>query len=294
MAQMSWSEACQLDPSLLSLSSVISEPTKAETLSGLSNVNWKLSFSHEPPLVWRPATLISEAFSVARIQEYQILKLLEQQKALLTPKARLVNHQGLLVEWLEGNEVDNISNETILRLAAQIHQMDMSRTPILPFSYTARVDHYWLKLHDSPYITQEVTRLYKQWRNPPLVDLIPATLCHFDLGCHNLIRSGAGYQIIDWEYASLADPRIELAMLVETQQAELATFVAQYCTIREIDDIDGWIEAVKAWLPRIRLMALLWYYLAYQHWQTEQHLINANQLLALLCCEDHCLINPDR
>lgn len=295
MAQMSWNEACQLDPTLLSLSSDISEPIRAETLSGLSNVNWKLSFATEPPLVWRPASAMSEAFSVSRIQEYQILKLLEHQSTLLlTPKARLVNHYGLLVEWLEGDEIDAISDETLLRLAVEIHQIDLSKTPILPFSYTARVDHYWLKLHDSPHITPQITQLYKQLRNLPFADLVPATLCHFDLGCHNLIRCGAGYQVIDWEYASLADPRIELAMLVETQQTELATFVARYCTLRNIAEIDDWIAAVKAWIPRVRLMAMLWYYLAHQYWQTEQHLNNANQLLAQLCSGDHCLLNPEK
>ncbi len=283
MVHMSWNEACELDPSLLSLNGTIPPPDKVETVSGLTNLGWKLSFSELAPLVWRPVSDISQTFSISRIQEYQILKFLEKQPDLLTPKAILVNSRGLLIEWLEGETVKSVSNDTILRLVSKVHQMDMSNTAILPFSYTARIDHYWLQLMDSGHISEPVTGLYHQWRTVPVVGMVPPTLCHFDLGCHNLIKNDSGYQLIDWEYASLADPRIELAMLADQSETEVVPFVAQYCKMRNIQDIDGWIEGVKAWIPRVRVMSMLWYFLAHYHRKTDDYLINANLLLERLC-----------
>ncbi|MCG3758707.1 thiamine kinase [Vibrio cincinnatiensis] len=271
MARMSWREACQLDPTLQSLTHFFtSTPEYAQTLTGgLTNRCWKITHTADQVFVWRPITLITKGLSISRAQEYQILKAIESSH--LGPKAVVMNDQGLLVEWIAGkSQAEESVWESILKVLVQIHQLETSRIPVPPFNYTARVDHYWLHLKpdvkSSPF-----EPLYQQWRTMPNCASLPLTLCHFDLAGYNLIKTEAGFRAIDWEYASIADPRLDLAISIDVAGEKLLDAVFRYCQLRNIQQVDSWIEGVKAWQPRVRMMAMLWYLLAYQLWGGDEY-----------------------
>ena len=118
-----------------------------------------------------------------------------------------------------------------------------------------------------------------------------AALCHFDLGCYNLVRGEEGVKVIDWEYAGLADPRLDLTLILQLADVPIERGVEQYCRIRGIEDVALWLEGVRAWMPRTRMMAMLWYLLAYKLWDDEQYLDSAREFKDLLCMEDHCFDN---
>ncbi|MEZ8823015.1 phosphotransferase [Vibrio amylolyticus] len=270
MARMSWQEACLLDTSLQSLDHFFNNsPSYAQTLTGgLTNRCWKVVLPNNDCFVWRPTTSITTAFAISRIQEYQLLSSIESTH--IGPKPIFVNEHGLLVEWIEGESLTTgLSFDSLLKTLVAIHQLDTSRVPVAPFSFTARVDHYWLQLNEK-HKTDEVTQLYQRWRSAPSLSDVGVTLCHFDLAGYNMVKTESINRVIDWEYASLADPRLDLTLSIQVAQEKPLESVYRYCQLREIQGVDDWVEGVLAWLPRIQMMSMLWYLLANQLWGDEK------------------------
>lgn len=277
MAKIAWQEAVVLDPSLSSLNHFFAvRPEYAQTLTGgLTNRCWKI-VAGDSAFVWRPATPITKAFSISRFQEYQILKAIECTQ--IGPKAELVNEHGLLVEWIEGeSQSHGLAFDTLLKTQSRIHQLDIHRIPVVPFNYLGRVDHYWLQIGD-PLKTQQVKAIYQQWRSMPNLRDVGQVLCHFDLAGYNMVKTEQGQRVIDWEYAALADPRIDLALSIDVADEPVLDAVCRYCQLRELSDIDAWVEGVQAWRPRTTMMAMLWYLLAYQLWADVLYLQQAQSL----------------
>lgn len=283
MARMSWSEACQLDSSLLSLDHFFSVPPDyAQTLTGgLTNRCWKVVSSNGEAYVWRPATQITKAFSISRFQEYQILSAIRDSQ--LSPAPIFINDQGLLVEWVEGESLAaSLDFDSLLKTMVAIHNLNTQRIPVAPFNFTARVDHYWMLLRED-LKTQPYHDVYHGWRKAPVLADVGTTLCHFDLAGYNMVKTMQGNKVIDWEYAALADPRLDLTLSIDVMDASPLEAVYQYCKLREIEGVDDWVEGVMAWKPRATMMAMLWYLLAYQLWGDEQYLTQAEKILDTFC-----------
>jgi thiamine kinase len=275
---MSWQEARLLDTSLQSLDHFFNvAPSYAQTLTGgLTNRCWKVVLPNNDCFVWRPTTPITTAFAISRFQEYQLLSSIESTQ--IGPKAILVNDQGLLVEWIEGESLSTgLSFESLLHTLVSIHKLDTSRVPVAPFSFTARVDHYWLQLDDI-YKSDEVKSLYQRWRSSPNLADLGLTLCHFDLAGYNMVKTDSVHRVIDWEYASVADPRLDLALSIQVAQEKPLESVFRYCQLRELQGVDDWVEGVQAWLPRIEMMSMLWYLLAFQLWGDDKFRAEAQLL----------------
>ncbi|PFG45888.1 thiamine kinase [Vibrio sp. ES.051] len=293
MAWFSWQPAKQLDPSLNALDGFFTEPpVKVQTVTGgLTNRCWRLESSQGLAYVWRPTSQVCKAFSISRHNEYQVLNAISSLN--IGPKPIFVHEQGLLVQWLEGQVLTDLGIELneLLTIAVTIHQHPVNTIPLVPFSYIARIDHYWLELDDQ-YAGTEFESLYLKWRTEPSIDTVPLALCHFDLGCYNLVRGADGVKVIDWEYAGLADPRLDLTLTLQVAGAPIEDAVTQYCQLRDIEDPSIWLAGVQAWQPRTLVMAMLWYLLAYKLWEDEQYLNSAHECKAALCIEDHCFENP--
>ena len=283
MAIFSWSEAKLLDTSLSSLDGYFSQPpAKAQTLAGgLTNRCWKLVSVNGAEYVWRPITPITNAFFISRHEEYQVLSAIE--RLGIGPSPIVVNEQGLLVEWVAGDTLyEGLDIDDLLKTLISVHLVNTARLPIKPFSFTARVDHYWLQL-DAVHKTEVYSTIYKEWRTTPSIPSVELSLCHFDLGGYNLVKNSDGIKIIDWEYAAIADPRLDLTLTISVADARVQETVEKYCQLRGIHDVQLWLDGVKAWLPRSRMMAMLWYLLAHQLWGDESYLREAEALSHTFC-----------
>ncbi len=279
MATFSWLQAKQLEPTLNVLDDFLCEPpVKLQPLTGgLTNRCWRLETSKGLAYVWRPLSKVCQAFGLCRQNEYQVLNAIAHFG--IAPSPIFVHEQGLLVEWVEGQTLANVALELdqVLFAAASFHQLSASDVSVISFSFVSRVDHYWLELGEK-YSRTEFEQLYRKWRTEPDIEALTPTLCHFDLGSYNLVKSGNGVKVIDWEYASLADPRLDLAITLQVAEAPLEEAVVRYCEIRNINNIPVWLEGVRVWQPRAMMMAMLWYLLAYQLWGDEQYLISADEM----------------
>ena len=283
MAIFSWSEAKLLDTSLSSLDGYFSQPpVKAQTLTGgLTNRCWKLVSVNGAEYVWRPITPITNAFFISRYEEYQVLSAIE--RLGIGPSPIVVNEQGLLVEWVAGDTLyEGLDIDDLLKTLISVHLVNTARLPIKPFSFTARVDHYWLQL-DAVHKTEVYSTIYKEWRTTPSIPSVELSLCHFDLGGYNLVKNSDGIKIIDWEYAAIADPRLDLTLTISVADARVQETVEKYCQLRGIHDVQLWLDGVEAWLPRSRMMAMLWYLLAHQLWGDESYLREAEALSHTFC-----------
>ncbi|MFV0448494.1 MAG: phosphotransferase [Vibrio sp.] len=283
MARMSWQEACQLDPTLQAVAHYFSFPPEyAQTLTGgLTNRCWKVVCQKGETYVWRPNTSITKAFSISRFQEYQILKAIENTN--IGPVPVFISEHGLLVEWVAGESLsEGISFDSLLKVQSRIHTIETIKIPVVPFSFSARIDHYWFQIKQS-LKTPEFEKLYRDWRNSPSLANVGYALCHFDLAGYNMVRTENGIKVIDWEYASVADPRMDLALSIDVAGENPAEAIARYCQLRNIEDIDTWIEGTKAWLPRTTVMAMLWYLLAFQLWGDEYYYQQAIKIKETFC-----------
>lgn len=275
---MSWNEATSLDESLLSLNQFfVDPPLMAETLvGGLTNRCWKVTSSKGVPYVWRPTSTISFQFGISRSREHQLLESLKSH--YFAPNSIYLSEKGLLVEWLEG-QVGRfpISETDIIATLCNIHSVNIHNKPVPLFSYTSKVDGYWHRL-DKSQKTPQMIRHYQRLREQPSITPVSPALCHLDLGQYNMVMSEQGIKVIDWEYAGVADPRMDLAMTIELAELDMPRSVANYCQIRNIEDVDIWLQGVNQWQSRNMFMALLWYLLGYQIWQDDSYLQQADEL----------------
>jgi len=279
---MTWSEAKSLDESLSSLDSFFnSSPQIAEILAGgLTNRCWKITCNVGIPYVWRPISAQLFQFGISRVREYQLLDSLA--KYHFSPVPIHLNNQGLLVEWLEeSEETIPFSDRELINTLCNIHSVNTHNKPISLFSFTAKVDSYWHRLH--PRLkTKPCEAIYSQYRELPYIPPVDATLCHFDFGDYNMVRTDQGIKVIDWEYAGVGDPRMDLAMTLDLAELDFTQSVAEYCHIRGLQDTDNWLLGVNQWKPRNQMMSMLWYLLGYQLWNDEHYLQQAKCLEVLL------------
>ena len=282
MARIPWDDACIFDPSLEVLRREWPHPPAfVETLAGgLTNRCWKIIDVRGQALIWRPVTNLTRDLAISRLQEFQVLSAIENATPYLGPKALAHYPEGLLVEWVEGVDVAALSDKDCVRLLAEIHRQDICSAAIAPFNFTARMDHYWLTLQNYSIDLTEFEVYYRQLRMMPNIPAVGLSLCHFDLGSHNVIRSKQGLKIIDWEYASLADPRFDIAMTISMEELEIPSIVAQYCQLTNQHQVDDWITGVRAWTPRVYILSALWYLIGYHHGGREEYLRSARNMLA--------------
>lgn len=283
VARMRWREACYLDSSLLSLDSFFTpSPEYTQTLTGgLTNRCWKIVTHQDKSYVWRPVTSVTQAFSISRHQEFQILSALYPLK--IGPQPVLINEKGLLVEWVPGQAMTAaLQSQDLLAMLVRIHAVPTERIAVMPFNFTARVDHYWRQLGPE-YQSREHEIIYRRWRIAPEIASAGLALCHFDLAGYNMVSNDDGLFAIDWEYAGLADPRLDLALSLDAEGIGVQDGVSLYCQMRGISDEALWLNGVLAWQPRTKMMALLWYLLAHQLWGDPLYLEQAAELNAALC-----------
>ncbi|MDX1569209.1 MAG: phosphotransferase [Xanthomonadales bacterium] len=82
-------------------------------------------------------------------------------------------------------------------------------------------------------------------------------LCHLDLVAGNIVQTPSGLKAIDWEYAGLSPPEIDLAFYLVYQKlslSEATLFLQAYAG----DQADAWRERVQPYLLLAQLLDEAW------------------------------------
>ena len=141
---------------------------------------------------------------------------------------------------------------TLARLLGRLHQI-----PVEP------VSHDW---------AEEVLLRYADKAAQPASPMVAAgvralevicgypassALCHGDLVCGNIIEQDAALQLIDWEYARIADPYFDLAVFLVHHELEPA--VAQTLLDTYAGVAGGLIQGrLEGWLSYYQALQTLW------------------------------------
>lgn len=264
-------EYIKQDPSLIQLQAEWPETiTNIQPLQGgLTNQCWKISTSCGRHYVWRPDSLSSQSFSINRVNEFDVLNALDDFNS--SPKAKALLTQGLLVEWVNGRTLNSAHNKTLLfsvmKCLASLHQYSIPQACLLPvFDYQSCIQNYWRAIPE-----QEKTLCYQHWFDnfrqhyndlkARTESTFPPCLCHFDLGSYNIIQKpNLELVVIDWEYAAMASPVVDLATSILAEQLNIEEAVECYLQLRRLDmDRGQFLAIVEEWIPYLRFMALLWH-----------------------------------
>ncbi|MBD1576803.1 phosphotransferase [Vibrio sp. S11_S32] len=271
----SWQQALKQEPNLSALLQHLTKPpvSAIALTGGLTNQCWKITTDCGKHFVWRPYSASTAQLSLNRTDEYQILHAL--QAATFSPKVECLLEQGLLLEWVEGENLNCASHDEsqrhVMHSLAKLHLYSIPDTSYLAsintFDYQACIEGYWQQLppHQRTslqrqrldYFSSKVNVLYAR-----SLAFAPQCLCHFDLGIYNMIQQpDSSVVVIDWEYAALSTPIVDLATSVLAGQFDVLKSVESYASHQDIDK-KQWFNLVNQWIPYLRFMAMLWHQLA--------------------------------
>ncbi|MEJ2762451.1 phosphotransferase [Photobacterium sp. MCCC 1A19761] len=277
---------------------------------GLSNRCWQLTLRHrqtrmQVEAVWRPESGSSRVFGLSRIHEHRLLTQLAStglapaSLGLLDRKAGAQEApsenvwapaekpSGLLVAWVPGREADTqFSDRALMSLLGRIHRQP---APDWRLDVRAKAEHYWQHIHPqekSPALQQ----LYQRFQATAPQAWFADTCCHHDLGRYNIIIQPDGSErVIDWEYAGAGDPSLDLALTLNANgigdDLQRTRAIHDYCRARGERDVARWLQAVSAWQPWCDYLALLWFYVGANLWQTPSYRTTAVQLLTQLSAQ---------
>ncbi|MEZ8143512.1 phosphotransferase [Enterovibrio sp. FF113] len=226
---------------------------------GLSNRCMKLSASDGRQFVWRPKSEATKVFGLSRQHEHDALLIASESGLAASPIA--LYSDGLLNAWVQGEVLDGIALDSIAILQAKVHDLPLLANRFDPFEKGL---HYFS--HLSPTLmSDDIKAIHCHFQHHAFKSELALTTCHYDLGYYNLIKCPAGeLKIIDWEYAALGDPALDLVMTSLANDIELETLVNHYCRIRRMDNVALWQETCARWLPVAYYLGVLWFSLGYQ------------------------------
>lgn len=271
----------QLSPDLAAIPPLINEvPLGALPLSGgLTNRSWRILTPSLGWVVWRANALHSQIFDICRRNEAKVINAVSP--SIPTYQALKENEQGLLVSWIEGRPYQQPDPEPAIALLARIHSLAPD-TSIRQFDFQTKVDHYWSHIHDRD-LKARYNSFYQSFRAPPNLRTSMSAICHFDFGVHNLLESQGSIAVIDWEYAAIASPTLDLAMTLDMLGLEFKDGLKLYQKHHAVERPEDWYADMMDWKPHIDLMAMLWYVLAAQVWESGDFYTTAEQIYQRNC-----------
>ncbi|WP_325892961.1 phosphotransferase [Grimontia sp. NTOU-MAR1] len=233
---------------------------QAEFLEGgLSNRCMKLTSEDGRQFVWRPEAASVKAFGLSRDNEFEALRVAAKAGLAAQPVKRYP--EGLLTPWIEGDTMTEASLSVAASLQAKIHELPPLSNVFDPFDKGLV---YFDSLSEASK-TDSLNAVHGHFQNHRFTSGFPLTTCHYDLGYYNLIsQKGGKIKVIDWEYAALGDPTMDLVMTSLANGLVLETLVNRYCQIRRIDSVADWQDACRTWQPVAGYLGALWYALGYE------------------------------
>ncbi len=174
---------------------------------------------------------------------------------LWSPKVAYCDSNMLLTQWQPGQPFKAESNKnliSLLQIFKDLHELKDIPNKInsRPLIISKQINYLLgrITIPLSPLTLNLIKSKTQQYREPNKL-----CLCHNDLHPGNIIVNSGFYSILDWEYASLGDPLVDIACAIEGFNLN------DYQVTRLIDSADCTIDQLNLVRCLTQIMALLWF-----------------------------------
>lgn len=225
-------------------------------LAGLTACSQCVRLANGERYVLRQQNARAERLGVDYQQEFQLLEAIAPLD--IAPKPYYCIPEGTLLCWCEGIVPSEFSPPLLKKLAEQLatlHRFPLPDTSLARLDLSVRCLQLWQRL--SPVAQQALPF------NPPFTKIQPfaTALCHHDVHLGNLVLQGERLILIDWEYAAVSDPALEIALFLHANSLSnplQAVFFDEYFAKSEFER-QVFLTKVEDYLPEVEKLAQLWY-----------------------------------
>lgn len=229
-------------------------------LAGLTACSERVELANGECYVLRHQSNRATDYGVNYQQEFLLLEVLKPLGIAPTPYHASKNET--LLHWIKGDVPSEFSLARLERLAlllARLHQFPLQAVDlekkIATLDLAERCQFLWEKL--SPQKQQELDF------SPPFRRISPLkrAICHHDIHLGNLVEQGEKLYLIDWEYAAISDPALDIAMLFYANHlsyTEQRHFLNIYLTRTKYSQHE-FEQQIQRYLPEVNKLSLLWY-----------------------------------
>lgn len=233
-------------------------------VQGLTGESWRIE-GDSVQLLARQQTAEKRVLGVSRWREGRALDCSGQG---VGPQVRLQHPDWLIVEWLEGERVDETTFASLNasgELAAFIARLHKRKRSGYPFDPQQQLAGYWQQID-----RQRLTPAWLGWQQYFMRCKMPSTLMlaalHMDIHPGNLLVQGDRLMLIDWEYAADGDIALELAALFRFNQFSPDVqqhFLSHYVRLGYAD-LPRLVSHVQCWMPWVDYLMLMWFEVRWQ------------------------------
>lgn len=179
-----------------------------------------------------------------------------------SPKPIYCDQNFSLLAWIEGEIPTTFSHSLLIKLAenlAQLHQFPLqavsSAKNIAKLDLAKRCQFLWDKLPANKQAELPFSLPFQQ------IQPLTTAICHHDLHLGNFVERGDKLFFIDWEYATISDPALDLALFLNANslsEEEKAVFFTHYFAKNPLNPT-ACKEKMNEYQPIIEQLNQLWY-----------------------------------
>lgn len=188
-----------------------------------------------------------ERLGIDRQREQQVLISLADQPWSPTPLS--VQDQWLLTPWYEGEAPSSGEQTDLAWLTTALMALQAVEISGTPLNIADQIRHLHHYTHDLPAaFTEALLARCATYHLPTQL-----TLCHHDWHPGNLALSDSGWVLLDWEFAALGDPAMDLAAVCSGFELN----DAQSAQLAEVMDISN--DRLQQARAMMTALAIVWY-----------------------------------
>lgn len=257
-------------------------------VQGLTGESWRIE-GDRLHLLARQQTAAKRVLGVSRRREGRVLNRSGQG---VGPQVLLQQPDWLIVEWLEGDVVDektfaalNTRGE-LAAFTARLHKRQRSGYRL---NLQRQFVGYWQQID-----RQRLTPAWLRWQQYFLQHQMPSPLMlaplHMDIHAGNLLVQDERLRLIDWEYAADGDIALELAVMFRFNRFPPQVqqhFLGQY-TQHGYKDLPRLAAQVQRWMPWVDYLMLMWFEVRWQQCRDPAFLRWGAALYRRFCLSSPC------